>query len=470
MTTRATLTGPSDPKGTRPGAVVPGRRNLIVGLGQSGMSCVRYLAGHGERVTVADSRNSPPEIGSLRRDWPGVECHFGSLAPGLVDGVDRVVLSPGVDRREPLVQAAIGAGLPVVGDVELFAQEIAHTQPSARVVGITGTNGKSTVTALVEAVALRDGRAARAGANFAPPALELLDPPRPEVYVLELSSYQLESTDSLAMAAAVILNVTPDHMDRYPGLAEYAAAKARIFRMSRLAVINAEDASLEALVPAGLRVARYSTTGDADYCVVAHDGRPWLAARDGASCVPVMPAADIRIGGRHNLSNSLAALALCDALGLSRAAFRAALSEFTGLPHRMQLVATVRGVDYVNDSKGTNVGATQAAVLGSDRPVVLIAGGDGKGQDFAPLAGALTGRVRHAVLIGRDRQALASALAGVCATEFAADMAAAVAAAARVARPGDVVLLSPACASLDMYKNYAARGDAFAAAARGLQG
>lgn len=445
-------------------ATVPGRRNLVVGLGQTGMSCVRYLASRGEALAIADSRERPPELDSLSRDWPDVHCYCGAFTTGLLDGIDRVVLSPGVDRREPLISAAIDRGIPVVGDVELFALELRSTQPRARVVGITGTNGKSTVTALVAAMTSADGIAVRSGANFGPPALDLLEEPRPVLYVLELSSFQLESTDSLSLEVAALLNVTPDHLDRYSTVDSYAAAKARIFRHAVTAVVNADDPALRSLVPAGLRTRWFSVTGAAEYFVDATRDPPQLAVLEQGAEMPVVALEALRIGGRHNAANALAALAIGDSLGLSRAAMVATLREFAGLAHRMQLVARVRGVDYVNDSKGTNVGATLAAVRGIDRPVILIAGGDGKGQDFGALAAAFKGRVRHAVLLGRDRELLAAALDGACSTEFAADMAGAVIAAAARSRFGDVVLLSPACASLDMYRNYAARGDAFAKA------
>ncbi len=455
--------------GNRLPAVVAGRRNLVVGLGQTGVSCVRYLIERGEQVTVADSRTCPPDLGGFTARWPVVDCHCGSLDAKLLDEVDRVVLSPGVDRREHLVTEALARGIPVVGDVELFALDLRDSQPDARVVGITGTNGKSTVTALIAAIADCAGITVRAGANFGPPALDLLDSPRPAMYALELSSFQLESTDSLSLDVAVLLNLTPDHMDRYESVEAYGAAKARIFNGAALAVVNADDPAIPALVPPAMPARWFSVTRNADYFVADANGRASLMASTHGIAAPVMPVSDMGLAGRHNSANALAALAAGDALGLPREAATSALAAFSGLPHRMQTVATRAGVRYVNDSKGTNVGATLAAVGGVDGPVVLIAGGDGKEQDFGPLAGAFARKVRHAVLIGRDREIIAAVLEGVCTVEYAVDMPSAVEAAARHARPGDVVLLSPACASLDMYRNYAARGDAFADAVRGLQ-
>lgn len=443
-----------------------GRKNLVVGLGATGLSCARYLRSHGEDVTVADSRAVPPELAQLARTAPEVKVHYPDLGPRLLDGMERVVLSPGVDRRTPLVATALAQGIPVVGDVELFARDIQETQPDARVVGITGTNGKSTVTALVTAMAVAAGVHAKGGANFGPPVLELLAEPRPALYVLELSSYQLESTDMLHLDAAALLNVTPDHMDRYAALEDYAKAKARIFQGAQLAVVGTNDALCRALVPAGMPTRTFALHEDADYHVISRDGRSWLCARERG--MPVIARDDVRLHGDHNVLNGLAALAIADALGLPSVASADALRTFGGLPNRMQIVAVRHGVTYVNDSKGTNVGATLAALEGLSSSVVLIAGGDGKGQDFSPLASACRGKVHHAILIGRDRDLIATVMAGVCHISFATDMDAAVSKASEVARAGDTVLLSPACASLDMYSSYVARGDAFVAAVQGM--
>ena len=283
--------------------------------------------------------------------------------------------------------------------------------------------------------------------------------------MLELSSFQLESTDSLELTAAAVLNVTPDHLDRYPTLVEYAAAKARIFARAAVAVVNLDDTAVSRMPrPGQQRVGFSIERSDADYGVVATGSGPWLGRRG----EPLLAASEVRLPGRHNLANALAALALGEQLGLALEPMRATLRAFGGLPHRTQCVLERHGVRFIDDSKGTNVGATLAAVAGLSEPLVLIAGGDGKGQDFRPLAAAFRGKVRHAVLIGRDRALLQVALADACTTELAADMDAAVAAAARAAQPGDLVLLSPACASLDMFRDYAERGDAFATAARRL--
>jgi UDP-N-acetylmuramoylalanine--D-glutamate ligase len=303
-----------------------------------------------------------------------------------------------------------------------------------------------------------------AGGNLGEPALDLLERPVPALYVLELSSFQLETTYSLATATAAVLNITPDHMDRYESLADYAAAKARIFDGCEVAVVNADDPLVREMPRSGQRVLSFGLEDQSADYTLAGGPQPSLACRG----EPLLPVSSLRIQGLHNVANALAALAMCEALGLPRAPVLEALAGFGGLAHRAQWVRDVAGVHFVNDSKGTNVGATIAAVSGMRGPVVLIAGGDGKGQDFGDLRAAFVGKVRHAVLIGRDGPQLAAVLEGVCTTERAADMVSAVAAARAAARPGDTVLLSPACASLDMFRDYAHRGDEFATAVRSL--
>jgi UDP-N-acetylmuramoylalanine--D-glutamate ligase len=320
------------------------------------------------------------------------------------------------------------------------------------------------VTALLAEVANAAHRTAIAGGNLGEPALDLLERPVPGLYVLELSSFQLETTHSLETATATVLNVTPDHMDRYDSVGEYAAAKARIFDGCAVAVTNADDPLVRAMPRAGQRVISFGLEdAGADYTLVGVP-EPALCCRGEA----LLPVSAMRLQGTHNVANALAALAMCEALGLPRGPVLEALATFGGLAHRTQWVADVDGVRYVDDSKGTNVGATLAAVSGLAGPLVLIAGGDGKGQDFGALRGAFIGRVRHAVLIGRDAPRIAAALDGVCSTESAPDMPSAVHAARAAARPGDTVLLSPACASFDMFRDYAHRGEEFAASVRSL--
>jgi UDP-N-acetylmuramoylalanine--D-glutamate ligase len=436
--------------------------SVVVGLGKTGASCARYLAARGESVAVTDSRREPPGLALLGDLQSRIDLRLGGFDLSLLAGASQVLLSPGVSSEEPIAARARAQGIEVLGDIELFARAV-----RAPVIGITGTNGKSTVTSLVAWMAQAAGRRVLAGGNLGEPALDLLSRPVPDLYVLELSSFQLETTSSLALVAAVVLNVSADHLDRYASVGDYARAKERIFAHAAMLVLNADDAAVMAMRRAGAPTLTYSIAGaPADFTLIVDGGRR-LLARSGEA---LLDTARMKISGLHNAANALAALALGEAAGLPYPAMLAALESFPGLPHRSAWVADVDGVRYVDDSKGTNVGATIAAVAGCTRPVVLIAGGDGKGQDFAPLAAALRGKLRHAVLIGRDGPALARVLAGVCGCESAASMPEAVRAAAASARAGDVVLLSPACASLDMYKSYVERGEVFAAAVRALPG
>ena len=438
-----------------------GTRALVLGLGRTGLSCARYLRRKGLAVRVADTRAEPPGADALRLQVPEAELRTGAFAESLLDDVAQVVISPGLSVGEPVAVEAVRRGLPLVGDIELFAREA-----QAPVAAITGTNGKSTVTSLLAELASAAGRPAIAGGNLGEPALDLLERPVPGLYVLELSSYQLETTHSLRTEAATVLNVTPDHLDRYRTIDDYADAKARIFDGCAVAVVNADDARVRAMPRTGQRVLSFSLQDpSADY-FLARDPGPVLACRGEA----LLPMAALRLQGEHNAANALAALAMCEALGLARAPVLEALAGFGGLAHRTQWVADVGGVRFVDDSKGTNVGATIAAVAGMAGPLVLIAGGDGKNQDFDELRPVCRGKVRHVVLIGRDAPRLEVAFAGVCPTERSTDMRAAVLAARAAAQPGDTVLLSPACASLDMFRDYAQRGDEFAAAVRSLAG
>ena len=440
---------------------------VIVGLGKTGLSCARYLRAHGWSIAVTDTRAQPPELAKLQALDPTIPVRVGGLDMSLLEEALCVVASPGVSLAEPFFIEARRRGLEIVGDVELFARAV-----DAPVVGITGTNGKSTVTTLVGKMAERAGLRVRAGGNLGEPALDLLgaaesDGCKTDLYVLELSSYQLESTESLDLKAAAVLNVTADHMDRYATIEDYAEAKARIFARCDTAVINLDDPLVVAMPRPGQRTLSFSLRASigADYAVVTGSDSTWWLSRRGE---PLLSVSAMKIPGLHNAANALAALALGEALGLPMAAMLAELVSFPGLPHRSQWVADVNGVTYVNDSKGTNVGATLAAVAGMRGPLVMIAGGDGKNQDFTPLREAFRGKVRHTVLIGRDADAIGRVLAGVCTVEKTAKLEEAVRAAARAAKPGDTVLLSPACASLDMFRDYAHRGAVFTQAVKEL--
>jgi len=438
------------------------RNAVIVGMGRTGLSVARHLQRCGLRIALTDSRESPPELAGVQALGASVLTRTGGFDARLLEQADIVVTSPGVPLDDPFFVQARARGLDIVGDIELFARAA-----DAPVVGITGTNGKSTVTTLLGRMAERAGVRVRVGGNLGQPALDLLDRGPTDLYVLELSSFQLDTTHSLKLKAAVVLNVTADHMDRYATLRHYADSKARIYASSETAVINADDASVVRMPRPNQRVISFSlsdVTADFSLLTPPSSADTWLARRGDA----LLPLAALRMPGRHNAANALATLALGDALRLPLAPMLEELKEFPGLPHRTQWVADVGGVHYINDSKGTNVGATLAAVGGLQGPLVMIAGGDGKGQDFSPLAKAFRGKVRSAMLLGRDAGLIETALAGICHTTRVGTMEEAVHSAARAALPGDTVLLSPACSSLDMFHDYAQRGAAFAAAVGAL--
>jgi UDP-N-acetylmuramoylalanine--D-glutamate ligase len=451
------------------------RKVLVLGLGDTGLSMTRWLARRGARVSVADTRAAPPHARTLAAEHPEVPVITGTYDAVTFDSADAIAISPGVDRREPHVAAALRRGVRVVGDVELFAQALpgvakAKGRAIPQVLAITGSNGKSTVTAMTGEACRAAGRTTLVAGNIGVPVLDALagieeTGDLPEVFVLELSSFQLESTASLEPAAATVLNVTEDHLDRYDGMDDYAAAKARIFRGARTEVVNRDDAWSRRMARPGSAAVTFGLDApprEQDWGLVAGS----LLARGGVS---LMPAADLPVAGLHNAANALAALALGSAIGLDAQAMLAGLRAFRGLPHRLEKIAEVRGVAFFDDSKGTNVGATVAALGGMPNPVVLIAGGDGKGQDFSPLAAAVASRARAVVLIGRDAEAIAQALAG-CGVPLlrAATLEDAVDAAFSASLAQDAVLLSPACASYDMFRSYVHRGEVFVRAVRAL--
>jgi UDP-N-acetylmuramoylalanine--D-glutamate ligase len=434
-------------------------QTLVVGLGKSGLSTVRCLARLGADVAVVDSRREPPGLADLRREFPGLPVCLGDFPATLFAGAARIVVSPGVAVATPPIAAARRQGTEIWGDIELFAR-----LAQAPVAAITGSNGKSTVTTLLGLMAQEAGVRAAVGGNLGTPALALLEQPDTQLYVLELSSFQLETTHSLNARVAAVLNISPDHLDRYASLEAYIEAKRRILRGDGRMIINADDPVVAAMAEAGREVRHFTLTEPASgqFGVRRQAGADWLALGD--DCW--LPAGALKISGGHNLANALAALAMGHSLGLSKTAMISALARFTGLPHRSELVAEQAGVRWYNDSKGTNVGATVATLTGLRGPLILIAGGDGKGQDFRPLAEAVTSKVRAIVLLGRDGGLIAAGLNGVVATHRADDMEQAVALAAHLAQPGDGVLLSPACASFDMFRNYEERGMAFTDAVR----
>jgi UDP-N-acetylmuramoylalanine--D-glutamate ligase len=440
------------------------KRVLVLGLGETGLSALRWLFAQGANVAVADTRKNPPGAGAVKAEMPTVLVHCGEFNVTLLKAAELLVVSPGISLAEPAIQVAIDAGVAVVGDVELFAQ---YRPDSAKVIAITGANGKTTVATLVGEMCKAAGLKTIVAGNIGLPVLDTLQMETPDVYVLELSSFQLETTNSLKVDAATLLNLTEDHMDRYGELAMYAAAKAHIFYHAACQVLNRDDAWSMIMERPNAKVSTFGLDADAQHFGIDNTQEDiWLC--DGGQ--HLINAADLHSRGSHNASNALAALALCRAIGLEYAPLLNALYNFKGLPHRVEWIADIDDVDYYNDSKGTNVGATCAALSGFPQKIVLIAGGDGKGQDFSPLVSPVKNNVRAVVLIGRDAALIEQTLlATEVAMYHAQDMAEAVVIAKRVSESGDAVLLSPACASFDMYKNYIDRAEAFVGAVRQLE-
>lgn len=435
---------------------------VIAGIGVTGLSVARYLARLRQPFVLVDSRAAPAGWDEANTAFPGhvlTSDHFGAE---LFCSAARLVVSPGLSLARDDIQAAVAAGVPVVGDIELFARAA-----RAPIVAITGSNGKSTVTTLLGEMARCAGLKVAVGGNLGTPALDLLADDV-ELYVLELSSFQLETTLELGAAVACVLNVSPDHMDRYPTMQAYHRAKHRIFRGVSKVVLNRDDALSQPLLSSA--TPRWSFgTGKPDvrgYGLAEHEGAPWLWRE----FTPLLPLSEIGLRGLHNVSNGLAALALGEQAGLSLTPMLDALRAFNGLPHRCEWVADLDGVAWINDSKGTNVDATLAAIkgLGADRNLILIAGGQGKGADFSPLATAVAAHVRAVVLLGEDAALLAKALQGAAPCHCAPGLNAAVQLARELAQAGDTVLLSPACASLDMFTDFAERGRQFTQAVEAL--
>lgn len=432
---------------------------LVVGLGASGTSTLRHLARQGARLTVTDSRAAPAGVEALRAEFPQVDFHLGGFqAPAPLSQYAFAAVSPGVSLDEPFVRELAQAGVEILGDIELFARAA-----NAPVVGITGSNGKSTVTTLVGEMASVAGLRVGVGGNLGTPALDLLREDA-QLYVLELSSFQLETTRSLRCVAATVLNLSQDHLDRHGTMAHYGAVKARIFEGCRSAVANREDAAALALAPSSAVSFGANPPLAGHYGLILRDGEWWLSRGDER----LLAQRELRIFGLHNAANALAAMALADAAGIPRAAQLEALRRFGGLPHRCQFVAERGGVQYFNDSKGTNVGSTLAALLGLPAPIVWLGGGQGKGQSFAELRPALAQKGRAAVLFGEDAAAIEREVLGALPVYREPDLRTALRRARGLAQPGDRVLLSPACASFDQFRNYVDRGEQFAAAVREL--
>ena len=443
---------------------------LVLGLGDTGLSALRWLHRQGARLSVADTREIPPGIATLEAELPSVKLHTGVFTETVFNDAEIIVISPGVPMAEPMVQNALKRGVPVVGDVELFAQ---YKPASAKVIAITGANGKSTVTTLVGEMCKAAGLKTVVAGNIGLPVLDTLNGETPDVYVLELSSFQLETTNSLNADAATVLNISEDHMDRYEGLDAYAQAKARVFFGKGVQVLNRQDAWSMGMGLQGRAVVTFGldqAANDSDFGLVTQAEDTQLMRGQKA----LLATSEMKIAGLHNAANALAALALGGAIGVPQAAMIKALREYKGLPHRVEWVADISNVAFYDDSKGTNVGATYAALQGlvganDTKKIVLIAGGDGKGQDFSPLADVVAKNARAVVLIGRDAPQIETALSGVKVDLIKVEsLEAAVKTAFGVAKAGDAVLLSPACASFDMFRNYVHRAEVFVQSVKAL--
>ena len=438
---------------------------VVVGLGKTGFACARYLAAQGISFAVTDNRDEPPMLNEMKAALPDIPLYLGGFDASILASADHLLLSPGVSLQEKAIIKAIDSGVEVYGDIELFCRNI-----SAPVIAITGSNGKSTVTTLVTEMARAANFNVVEGGNLGTPALDLLSDNEPDVYVLELSSFQLETVTSLNAIASVVLNVSADHMDRYEGLTEYETAKERIYDGNGTIIINLDD-------PAVVSMARNQRTcvgftlsepGSGDYGVRDYDGVRWIVKGD----EKLIPVNDLQIKGEQNIANAMAAMALAEILNCPRAAMLSVLRSFPGLEHRCQWIAEHANVQWFNDSKGTNVGASCAAIKGlsADENIVLIAGGDGKGADFSELGAVAEGRLKAAIVLGKDGPEIGKVLVNVVPVHAVDSMEMAVETAARIAKAGDIILLSPACASLDMFENYQARGDAFVTAVKKVLG
>ena len=486
--------------------IYDGKNALVLGLGESGLAMALWLARSGARVRVADTREAPERLPALREAIADVEFIAGPFSAALLEGVDFVAVSPGLAPYRELAEiapAASAAGTPVWGEIELFAQALEALETerayTPKIIAITGTNGKTTVTTLVGQLCERAGKTVRVAGNISPAALDVLrevidTDALPEVWVLELSSFQLQTAFTLEPDAATVLNVTQDHLDWHGDMPSYAAAKHRIFAADTVRVLNREDATVMRMASANGRNVTFGTDAPVlrdDFGLNSERGVLWLATaipseeeaepkkrkKNDPPPAPVecmvknlMPADALQIRGVHNAANALAALALCRAIDLPLAPLLHGLRDYRGQPHRVELVGAINGVEYYDDSKGTNVGATVAALnglgkafTGADQRLLVIMGGDGKGQDFAPLAEPVSRYARAVLLIGRDAPLLRAALqaSAVDIEDCGTDLPSAVKRASELARGGDAVLLSPACASMDMFKNYAHRAQVF---------
>jgi len=440
-----------------------GVRVLVVGLGVTGVSVIKFLQQNNIEVAVIDSRENPPGLEMVEQSYQDVAVFTPGFNHSVFEAATHIIVSPGVSLDEKEIQAAAERGVPVFGDIDVFAVCV-----DAPVACITGSNGKSTVTTLLGEMADNAGLDVRVGGNLGVPALDLLTGKSADLYILELSSFQLERTSQLRASVAAVLNISADHMDRYSSVASYSNAKERVLYGDGIAVLNRHD---DLVYPMALNTKRevlsfaLDKPSANDYGVLELNGQTYLAKGD----EHIIASAELKVKGSHNIQNALAAIAMADSLGIARTAQKQALTSFTGLAHRTQWVADINGVTWINDSKATNPGACLAALEGLHAPIILIAGGDGKGADFALLSTAIETQVSLVILIGRDAKRFQSEVAVEKPFMMADSIEQAVQLAAQRATKGDTVLLSPACASLDQFANYQQRGDRFSAAVMELQ-
>jgi UDP-N-acetylmuramoylalanine--D-glutamate ligase len=437
---------------------------IVMGMGKTGLACVEFLVKNRQSVRVMDNRRLPPGLITFRQRFPNIPYLTGYFDASLLMQAAEIIISPGLSQQEPALAQALAAGVPIISEIELFARYV-----NAPVVAITGSNGKSTVTTLLGKMAQQAGWRVQVGGNLGTPALKILCTPAPDLYILELSSFQLESTYSLNPIAAVVLNISEDHQDRYANLSEYIAAKERIYQGEGTVIINADDPYVPALLPPNRQHLSFSLSDHrGDFRIGSYRDELYLARANNSAFTPLIPIQNIKLKGTLMQANALAAFALGEAAGLPQYAMVETLQTFRGLPHRCAWVAQSQGIDFYNDSKGTNVGATIAAIQSLERPIVLIAGGDGKGADFTPLTNIVAKHCRACVLIGRDAPLIAEVLMDVVPVYYVESMAFAVIQATELAKSGDAVLLSPACASFDMFNNYEHRGQVFEEAVKQL--
>tara|TARA_B100000586_G_scaffold3867_1_gene2624 strand:+ start:4612 stop:5973 length:1362 start_codon:yes stop_codon:yes gene_type:complete len=436
---------------------------IVVGLGKTGLSCFRYLFNQGLNVAITDSRETPPELSKLKEEFGSVPTYFGQINEEALLASDQIILSPGVSLDNKSIKLSIEHNIPVFGDIELFCQKA-----QAPIIAVSGSNGKSTVTTMIAEMTRAAGLKTHVGGNIGVPVLDLLEDTAPDLYVLELSSFQLETTFSLNAHASVVLNISPDHMDRYSSFHDYVDAKKRIYLGQGMMVVNKDEKYFHSVINTNREII-YFTLGvpeEGNYGLTNYGNEVWLSH----GSEKIINRNQLKIKGEHNISNALAAMALAETVNVPRSAMSDVLKEFTGLEHRCQLVGKINNISWYNDSKATNVEACIASIKGLSTlgNIILIAGGDSKEADLSDLHSAIKKYVKKVFLLGVDANKLADVIGSNVEKEFVKNMDDAVKGASKIADSGDLVLLAPACSSLDMYVNYQQRGDAFISAVNAL--